>query len=93
MAVEEIESKFFHNHLRQKLNKRSIENINVKQIRGITEERGCKQKHEMAGEFMSILDDILGEAKRYSLGGYVKRVKAELERKGFKESGNSNINE
>jgi hypothetical protein len=52
---------------------------------GIIKKRGRKPKKPKYGEFMKILDDILEYGEDISLGKYVKKVQAEMERKGLKE--------
>jgi hypothetical protein len=55
----------------------------TEKICGITKQRGRKPKHPNNGDFMAILNDILGDDKNSSLGSYVKKVKVEMERKGL----------
>lgn len=57
----------------------------TKKMHGITNNRGRKSKHSKHGEFMKILDDILGDDKNATLGSYVKKVKKEMEKLGLKE--------
>ena len=57
----------------------------AKKISGITKKRGRKPKNPMYDEFMQIAGYILKDIKNYSVGGYVKKVKNEIERKGLKK--------
>ena len=57
----------------------------AKNISGITKKRGRKPKHAKSDEFMQIVKDIIKGFKNDSLGGYVKKVKNEMERKGLKK--------
>jgi hypothetical protein len=57
----------------------------ARNIEGIIKKRGRKPKHSKHGEFMEILNDILEYGEDISLGKYVKKVQAEMEKKGLKE--------
>ena len=57
----------------------------AKKISGITKKRGRKPKNPMYDEFMQIAGYILKDIKNDSVGGYVKKVKNEIERKGLKK--------
>jgi hypothetical protein len=55
------------------------------QVHGIIKHRGRKTKNKKHNEFMSVLKDILSDDKNSSLGGYVIKVRSEMERKNLKK--------
>ena len=57
----------------------------TERMRGITKKRGHKPKHTKYNDFIGVLNDILKDDKNSSLGGYVIKVKSEMERKGLKD--------
>jgi hypothetical protein len=52
--------------------------------------KGCKPRHQKYDGFMEIIRDILKDDKKASLGGYVIKVKADMERKDLKDEKKKN---
>jgi hypothetical protein len=63
----------------------------AKDIAEITKIRGRKPKNPKYSEFMEILGDVLECGENISLGKYVKKVKAEMEKKDLKKKKKNKI--
>ena len=61
-----------------------------KAISGITKQRGLKPRHSKYDACIDIIKGILKDDKNGSLGSYVMKVKAEMERKGLKDKNKDN---